>query len=112
MVFVIQYSNFKISYRLLAMGLMKYNNDWGAIQKHFLPCKMKHQVIFVRQKNRSSSKAPANPIKYTIILYFDTVIAWSNQGLKLFKQDWLSVWKYFVPHRDPSLLPRQWRIAT
>ncbi|URE39147.1 hypothetical protein MUK42_07914 [Musa troglodytarum] len=80
---------------LLAMGLRKYNNDWGAIQKHFLPCKTKHQ-IFVRQKNRSSSKAPANPIK----------------GLKLFKQDWLSVWKYFVPHRDPSLLPRQWRIAT
>ncbi|CAD5186629.1 unnamed protein product [Musa acuminata subsp. malaccensis] len=46
------------------------------------------------------------------MLYCDPVIAWSNQGLKLFKQDWLSVWKYFVPHRDPSLLPRQWRIAT
>ncbi|CAL9771784.1 unnamed protein product [Musa acuminata subsp. burmannicoides] len=46
------------------------------------------------------------------MLYCDPVIAWSNQGLKLFKQDGLSVWKYFVPHRDPSLLPRQWRIAT
>jgi len=35
-----------------------------------------------------------------------------NQGLKLFKNDWLSVWKFIVPHRDPSLLPRLWRIAT
>ncbi|EEE59662.1 hypothetical protein OsJ_12063 [Oryza sativa Japonica Group] len=47
---------------LLALGLLEYNNDWGAIQKRFLPCKSKHQ-IFVRQKNRSSSKAPDNPIK-------------------------------------------------
>jgi len=23
----------------------------------------------------------------------------------------MSVWQYIVPHRDPSLLPRQWRIA-
>ncbi|PKA56748.1 hypothetical protein AXF42_Ash002051 [Apostasia shenzhenica] len=47
---------------LLAMGLMEHNNDWLAIQQHFLPCKTTHQ-IFVRQKNRSSSKAPDNPIK-------------------------------------------------
>ena len=33
------------------------------------------------------------------------------QGLKAFKLDWMSVWKFIVPHRDPSLLPRQWRIA-
>lgn len=24
----------------------------------------------------------------------------------------MSVWKFIVPHRDPSLLPRQWRIAS
>lgn len=35
-----------------------------------------------------------------------------TQGLKLFKNDLNSVWRYFVPYRDPSLLPRQWRIAT
>lgn len=23
----------------------------------------------------------------------------------------MAVWKFVVPHRDPSLLPRQWRIA-
>lgn len=100
---------------LLAMGLMKYNNDWGAIQKHFLPCKTKHQ-IFVRQKNRSSSKAPANPIKAVRRMKTSPLTADEKariyEGLKLFKQDWLSVWKYFVRHRDPSLLPRQWRIAT
>lgn len=33
------------------------------------------------------------------------------QGLKKFKLDWLSIWRFFVPYRDPSLLPRQWRIA-
>ena len=33
------------------------------------------------------------------------------QGLKYYKFDWMSVWQYIVPHRDPSLLPRQWRIA-
>ncbi|XP_064957765.1 uncharacterized protein LOC135608597 isoform X4 [Musa acuminata AAA Group] len=102
-------------FRLLAMGLMKYNNDWGAIQKHFLPCKTKHQ-IFVRQKNRSSSKAPANPIKAVRRMKTSPLTADEKariyEGLKLFKQDWLSVWKYFVRHRDPSLLPRQWRIAT
>ncbi|KAG1347892.1 hypothetical protein COCNU_06G017210 [Cocos nucifera] len=133
--------------RLLAMGLMEYNNDWGAIQQHFLPCKTKHQ-IFVRQKNRSSSKAPENPIKVNMLEAFDSCVfpkafssvfaeqydhlilvfpavrrlktsplttdekAQINEGLKLFKHDWLSIWKFFVPHRDPSLLPRQWRIAT
>ncbi|KAF5194029.1 Myb-like protein o, partial [Thalictrum thalictroides] len=40
----------------------EYNTDWKAIQQRFPPCKSKHQ-IFVRQKNRCSSKAPENPIK-------------------------------------------------
>ncbi|XP_073107965.1 uncharacterized protein [Elaeis guineensis] len=101
--------------RLLAMGLMEYNNDWGAIHQHFLPCKTKHQ-IFVRQKNRSSSKAPENPIKAVRRMKTSPLTtdekSQINEGLKLFKHDWLSIWKFFVPHRDPSLLPRQWRIAT
>lgn len=29
----------------------------------------------------------------------------------MFKLDWMSVWKFIVPYRDPSLLPRQWRTA-
>ncbi|PQQ03619.1 hypothetical protein Pyn_03471 [Prunus yedoensis var. nudiflora] len=47
---------------LLALGLMEYNMDWKAIQQRFLPCKSERQ-IFVRQKNRCSSKAHENPIK-------------------------------------------------
>ena len=35
----------------------------------------------------------------------------NTQGLKMYKCDWTLVWQYIVPHRDPSLLPRQWRIA-
>lgn len=31
--------------RLLALGLLEYNNDWEAIQKRFLPCKSTHQVL-------------------------------------------------------------------
>ena len=26
---------------------MEYNTDWKAIQQRFLPCKSKHQVIFL-----------------------------------------------------------------
>lgn len=100
---------------LLAMGIMEHNNDWLAIQQHFLPCKSKHQ-IFVRQKNRSSSKAPENPIKAVRRMKGSPLTedekALISEGLRIFKHDWLSVWKYFVPHRDPSMLPRQWRIAT
>ncbi|MQL96078.1 hypothetical protein Taro_028743, partial [Colocasia esculenta] len=100
---------------LLAMGLMEYNNDWAAIQQRFLPCKSKHQ-IFVRQKNRSSSKAPENPIKAVRRMKTSPLTADEKaliaEGLKLLKHEWISVWKLFVPHRDPSLLPRQWRIAT
>lgn len=33
------------------------------------------------------------------------------QGLKIFKHDWTSVWKFVLPYRDPSLLQRQWRVA-
>ncbi|XP_077237707.1 homeodomain-like superfamily protein isoform X2 [Tasmannia lanceolata] len=99
---------------LLAMGLMEYNNDWKAIQQRFLPCKSKHQ-IFVRQKNRSSSKAPENPIKAVRRMKASPLSAEEkaliHEGLKVLKLDWMSVWKFFVPHRDPSLLPRQWRIA-
>ncbi|XP_020572142.1 uncharacterized protein LOC110018977 [Phalaenopsis equestris] len=100
---------------LLAMGIMEHNNDWFAIQQHFLPCKSTHQ-IFVRQKNRSSSKAPQNPIKAVRRMKSSPLTedekAVIYEGLRIFKHDWLSVWKYFVPHRDPSMLPRQWRIAT
>ncbi|XP_057481771.1 uncharacterized protein LOC130768698 isoform X2 [Actinidia eriantha] len=100
---------------LLALGLMEYNTDWKAIQQRFLPCKSKHQ-IFVRQKNRSSSKAPENPIKAVRRMKSSPLtveeIARIQEGLKVFKLDWMSVWKFVVPYRDPSLLPRQWRIAT
>ncbi|XVE87784.1 hypothetical protein DITRI_Ditri19aG0015900 [Diplodiscus trichospermus] len=99
---------------LLALGLMEYNSDWKAIQQRFLPCKSKHQ-IFVRQKNRCSSKAPENPIKAVRRIKTSPLIAEEirgiHEGLKVFKLDWMSVWKFIVPHRDPSLLPRQWRIA-
>lgn len=100
---------------LLALGLMEYNTDWKAIQQRFLPCKTKHQ-IFVRQKNRSSSKAPENPIKAVRRMKSSPLtaeeIARIQEGLKVFKLDWMSVWKFVVPYRDPSLIPRQWRIAT
>eukprot|EP00268_Persea_americana_P036923 TRINITY_DN36499_c0_g1_i2.p1 TRINITY_DN36499_c0_g1~~TRINITY_DN36499_c0_g1_i2.p1 ORF type:complete len:964 (+),score=215.33 TRINITY_DN36499_c0_g1_i2:1642-4533(+) len=99
---------------LLAMGLMEYNNDWKAIQQRFLPCKSENQ-IFVRQKNRSSSKAPENPIKAVRRMKTSPLTAEEqariHEGLKVYKLDWMSVWKFFVPYRDPSLLPRQWRIA-
>lgn len=99
---------------LLAMGLMEYNTDWKAIQQHFLPCKSKHQ-IFVRQKNRTCSRAPENPIKAVRRIKNSPLTAEETarirEGLKIFKLDWMSVWKFVVPYRDPSLLPRQWRIA-
>ncbi|KAL2341282.1 hypothetical protein Fmac_009222 [Flemingia macrophylla] len=99
---------------LLALGIMEYNTDWKAIQQRFLPCKSKHQ-IFVRQKNRCSSKASENPIKAVRRMKTSPLtaeeIACIQEGLKIYKFDWMSVWQYIVPHRDPSLLPRQWRIA-
>lgn len=99
---------------LLALGMMEYNSDWKAIQKRFLPSKSKHQ-IFVRQKNRCSSKAPENPIKAVRKMKTSPLTVLEVQkireGLKVFKLDWMSIWKFTVPHRDPSLLPRQWRVA-
>ncbi|KAF9672065.1 hypothetical protein SADUNF_Sadunf11G0001800 [Salix dunnii] len=99
---------------LLALGIMEYNTDWKAIQQRFLPCKSKHQ-IFVRQKNRCSSKAPENPIKAVRRMKTSPLTAEETEriqeGLRVYKLDWLSVWKFVVPHRDPSLLPRQLRIA-
>ncbi|PKU64803.1 hypothetical protein MA16_Dca012667 [Dendrobium catenatum] len=100
---------------LLAMGIMEHNNDWLAIQQHFLPCKSTHQ-IFVRQKNRSSSKASENPIKTVRRMKSSPLTehekALIDKGLRIFKNNWLSVWENCVPHRDPSMLARQWRIAT
>ncbi|KAK9160233.1 hypothetical protein Syun_006574 [Stephania yunnanensis] len=99
---------------LLALGMMEYNTDWKAIQQRFLPCKSKHQ-IFVRQKNRCSSKAPENPIKAVRRMKTSPLTAEEkariHEGLKLLKLDWMSVWRFIVPYRDPSLLPRQWRVA-
>ncbi|PWA67286.1 homeodomain-like superfamily protein [Artemisia annua] len=34
-----------------------------------------------------------------------------EEGLKLFKMDWMAVWKCMVPHRDTSSLSRQYRTA-
>ncbi|KAK9059067.1 hypothetical protein SSX86_021686 [Deinandra increscens subsp. villosa] len=99
---------------LLARGLMRYNTDWKEIQKNFLPCKTPHQ-IFVRQKNRACSRAPENPIKAVRRMKTSPLTpqerALIEEGLKIYKLDWMAVWKYMVPHRDPSMLPRQWRTA-
>eukprot|EP01018_Ginkgo_biloba_P014649 Gb_20931 [translate_table: standard] len=99
---------------LLAMGLMTYNNDWKSIQKRFLPCKSMHQ-IFVRQKNRTSSRAPENSIKAVRRMKASPLTSEEKaciyEGLRVLKFDWTKVWEYCVPYRDPALLPRQWRIA-
>ncbi|KAI3680529.1 hypothetical protein L6452_35301 [Arctium lappa] len=99
---------------LLALGLMKYNTNWKEIQKNYLPCKSAHQ-IFVRQKNRSCSRAPENPIKAVRRMKTSPLTpqekARIEEGLKIYKLDWMAVWKYMVPHRDPLLLARQWRTA-
>jgi hypothetical protein len=34
------------------------------------------------------------------------------QGIKIFRTDWTSIWKFVLPYRDPTLLQRQWRVAT
>lgn len=39
-------------------------------------------------------------------------IARIREGLVIFKNCLMSVWKSVVPYRDPKLLPRQWRVAT
>uniref|UniRef100_A0ACD5ZQ20 Uncharacterized protein n=1 Tax=Avena sativa TaxID=4498 RepID=A0ACD5ZQ20_AVESA len=94
---------------------MEYNNDWGEIQKRFLPCKSTHQ-IFVRQKNRTTCNAPDNPVKEVRRMKTSPLsteeIQRIEEGLKIFKNDWTSVWKFVVPHRDPAHLQLQWRVAT
>ncbi|CAI0468323.1 unnamed protein product [Linum tenue] len=99
---------------LLALGMMEFNTDWEVIQQRFLPCKSKHQ-IYVRQKNRCSSKAPENPIKAVRRMKASPLRAEEieriQEALRVYKMDWMSIWKFIVPHRDPSLLPRQWRLA-
>ncbi|KVH89615.1 hypothetical protein Ccrd_008384, partial [Cynara cardunculus var. scolymus] len=71
--------------------------------------------IFVRQKNRSCSRAPENPIKAVRRMKTSPLTpqekARIEEGLKIYKLDWMAVWKYMVPHRDPLLLARQWRTA-
>ncbi|KAF4399845.1 hypothetical protein G4B88_021059 [Cannabis sativa] len=99
---------------LLALGMMDHNTDWKAIQQRLLPCKSKHQ-IFVRQKNRCSSKAPDNPIKAVRRMKTSPLtaeeVACIQEAIRVYKYDWRSIWQFIVPHRDPSLLPRQWRVA-
>ncbi|XP_071731393.1 uncharacterized protein [Rutidosis leptorrhynchoides] len=99
---------------LLARGLMKHNTNWKEIQKDYLPCKTPHQ-IFVRQKNRACSRAPENPIKAVRRMKTSPLTPQEKtlieEGLKVYRLDWVAVWKYMVPYRDPSLLARQWRTA-
>ncbi|WZZ13163.1 hypothetical protein YC2023_106252 [Brassica napus] len=80
---------------LLALGIMEYNSDWKAIKQRFLPCKGEHQAV-LRMKS-----SPLTPQEIERI----------EEGLRYFKFDWISVWKFIVPYRDPSTLPRQWRTA-
>lgn len=99
---------------LLAMGLMTYNNDWKAIQERFLPSKSVHQ-IFVRQKNRSSARAPHNSIKAVRRMKLSPLtadeVACIEEALKVYKYDWIKVCRYCVPYRDPATISRQWRVA-
>lgn len=93
---------------------MEHNTDWKEIQKNYLPCKTPHQ-IFVRQKNLSCSRALENPVK-AVRRFKNSPLtpqetSLIEEGLKLFKMDWMAVWKYMVPHRDPSLISRQYRTA-
>ncbi|KAH7441467.1 hypothetical protein KP509_03G039200 [Ceratopteris richardii] len=99
---------------LLAMGLMRYNTNWDTIQQLLLPPKTTHQ-IFVRQKNRSTSRAPENSIKAVRRLKTSPLTkeeeACIEEGLKFFRSDWLKVWEHCVPYRDPATLSRLWRAA-
>ncbi|XP_076915371.1 uncharacterized protein LOC143574695 [Bidens hawaiensis] len=71
--------------------------------------------IFVRQKNCACSRAPENPIKAVRRMKTSPLTpqekALIEEGLKIYKLDWTAVWQYMVPHRDPSILPRQYRTA-
>ncbi|CAN0926683.1 Kinesin-like protein KIN-5B [Linum grandiflorum] len=80
---------------LLALGMMEYNTDWKAIQQRFLPSKSKHQAV----RKMKTSPLSAEEIERI------------QEGLRFCKLDWMSIWKFIVPYRDPSLLPRQWRLA-
>ncbi|KAH9304149.1 hypothetical protein KI387_008553, partial [Taxus chinensis] len=99
---------------LLAMGLMTYNNNWKEIKERFLPSKSMNQ-IFVRQKNRASSRAPENAIKAVRRMKTSPLTTEEriciHEGLRVLKYDWIKVWQYCVPYRDPNLLRRQWRVA-
>lgn len=99
---------------LLAMGLMRYNTNWDKIQQLLLPSKTTHQ-IFVRQKNRSTTKAPENSIKAVRRLKTSPLTkeeeACIEEGLKFFRSDWMKVWEHCVPYRDPTTLSRLWRAA-
>eukprot|EP00250_Pteridium_aquilinum_P011431 c20064_g1_i1 orf=205-3705(+) len=99
---------------LLAMGLMRYNTNWDQIQRHFLPSKTTHQ-IFIRQKNRSTARAPENSIKAVRRLKTSPLTeeeeSCIEEGLKFFRSDWLKVWEHCVPYRDPTTLSRLWRAA-
>ncbi|XP_047094184.1 uncharacterized protein LOC124706564 [Lolium rigidum] len=100
---------------LLALGILELNSDWDAIQKRFLPCKSTRQ-IYVRQKNRTATNAPDNPVKEVRRMKNSPLsteeIQRVEEGLKIFKNDWTSVWKFNLPYRDPAQLQRQWRVAT
>ncbi|MCO5609482.1 hypothetical protein L7F22_063709 [Adiantum nelumboides] len=99
---------------LLAMGLMRYNTNWEKIQQLLLPSKTTHQ-IFVRQKNRSTTRAPENSIKAVRRLKTSPLTkeeeACIEEGLKFFRSDWMKVWEHCVPYRDPATLSRLWRAA-
>ncbi|KAI5073213.1 hypothetical protein GOP47_0011226 [Adiantum capillus-veneris] len=99
---------------LLAMGLMRYNTNWEKIQQLLLPSKTTHQ-IFVRQKNRSTARAPENSIKAVRRLKTSPLTkeeeACIEEGLKFFRSDWMKVWEHCVPYRDPVTLSRLWRAA-
>ncbi|GJW60828.1 Myb-like protein [Tanacetum coccineum] len=86
---------------LLARGIMEHNTDWKEIQK--------------KQKNLACSRAAENPVKAVRRMKNAPLTPQETslieEGLKLFKMDWMAIGKWMVPHRDPSLLSRQYRTA-
>ncbi|KAK7267144.1 hypothetical protein RIF29_19808 [Crotalaria pallida] len=69
-----------------------------------------HDTIFNKSKILIAEKRKAVRRMKTSPLTTEEIEC-IQEGLKIYKHDWMSVWQCVVPHRDPSLLPRQWRVA-
>lgn len=96
----------------MLLGLRRHGlRNWEKIKAFLLPTRTAKQLA-TRFKNLTTRRCPQNPIKEFVNEVMKPLSEAEEellaQGVRTYKDDWVSISMRFLPHRPATVLKRLW----